>query len=134
MGLQNYRFMFNKGPDVLAGDADTLWIIAVGVPLHRVTSLSLAWLLTRPKRGSRYYRTALFLPTMIPPVAAALGFVFLFNPATGPINQGLESPRDEQPAPLVLQRVLVEVGARLPQPLGLRPDDDGLPRRAPRRA
>jgi multiple sugar transport system permease protein len=91
VGFQNYRFMFTKDPMFWQAMRNTLWIIAVGVPLQIVTSLSLAWLLTRPKRGSRYYRTFLFLPTMVPPVAAALGFVFLFNPATGPINQGLQT-------------------------------------------
>jgi multiple sugar transport system permease protein len=83
--------MFIKDPMFWQAMRNTLWIIAVGVPLQIVTSLSLAWLLTRPKRASRYYRTMLFLPTMVPPVAAALGFVFLFNPATGPINQGLQA-------------------------------------------
>ena len=132
VGLQNYRFMFTKDPMFWQAMRNTLWIIAVGVPLQIVTSLSLAWLLTRPKRGSRYYRTFLFLPTMVPPVAAALGFVFLFNPATGPINQGLKAVGRRQPAPVVLQRVLVEVGPRLPQPLGRRADHDDLPRRPPR--
>jgi multiple sugar transport system permease protein len=31
-----------------------------------------------------------YLPTMAPAVAATLGFVFLFNPATGPVNSILE--------------------------------------------
>ena len=60
VGLQNYRFMFTKDPMFWQAMRNTLWIIAVGVPLQIVTSLSLAWLPTRPKRGSRYYRTMLF--------------------------------------------------------------------------
>ncbi|HZN42176.1 MAG TPA: sugar ABC transporter permease [Actinomycetota bacterium] len=91
VGWQNYRFMFTKDPQFWIAMRNTLWIIAVGVPLQILTALTLGWLLTRPKRGSRFYRTALFLPTMVPPVAAALGFVFLFNPSTGPINQGLKA-------------------------------------------
>ena len=80
VGWQNYRFMFTKDPQFWIAMRNTLWIIAVGVPLQILTALTLGWLLTRPKRGSRVYRTVLFLPTMVPPVAAALGFVFLFNP------------------------------------------------------
>jgi len=91
VGWQNYRFMFTKDPQFWIAMRNTLWIIAVGVPLQILTALTLGWLLTRPKRGSRFYRTALFLPTMVPPVAAALGFVFLSNPSTGPINQGLKA-------------------------------------------
>jgi multiple sugar transport system permease protein len=41
--------------------------------------------LTRVRRGLGFYRTVFFLPTMVPLVAAALGFVFLLNPG-GPVN------------------------------------------------
>ena len=44
----------HQGPDVLAGDAEHAVDHRGGRPLQIVTSLSLAWLLTRPKRGSRY--------------------------------------------------------------------------------
>ncbi len=46
-------------------------------------------LLTRPKRGVNGYRTLFFMPSMAPTVGASLVFVYLFNPATGPINQFL---------------------------------------------
>jgi multiple sugar transport system permease protein len=46
-------------------------------------------LLTRPKRGVNVYRTLFFMPSMAPTVGATLVFVYLFNPATGPINQFL---------------------------------------------
>ena len=35
----------------------------------------------------KVYRTLYFMPTMAPAVAAALAFLYLFNPATGPVNQ-----------------------------------------------
>ena len=124
VGLQNYRFMFTKDPMFWQAMRNTLWIIAVGVPLQIVTSLSLAWLLTRPKRGSRYYRTFLFLPTMVPPVAAALGFRVPVQPGLRPDQPGTQGGGRRQPAPMVLQRLLVEVGPGLPQPVGRRTDDD----------
>jgi multiple sugar transport system permease protein len=67
------------------------------VPLRIVVSIATATLLVRPRRGLKAYRTLYFLPAMAPPVAAALAFVFIFNPATGPINQvlvslGMKSP------------------------------------------
>ena len=37
-------------------------------------------------RASGFFRTVFYLPTMAPAVAATLGFVYLFNPATGPVN------------------------------------------------
>lgn len=89
IGLSNYRFMFAKDPQFWQAMRNTLWMIGVGVPLQMFTALGTAVLLTRPRRGVKVYRTIFFLPTMAPPVAAALAFVFIFNPATGPINQAL---------------------------------------------
>ena len=53
--------------------------------------------LTRARRASGFFRTVFYLPTLAPPVAATLGFVFLLNPATGPVNTllgkvGVEGP------------------------------------------
>ena len=43
----------------------------------------------RSSAGSGVFRTLFYLPALAPPVAAALAFVFLFNPGTGPVNQFL---------------------------------------------
>jgi multiple sugar transport system permease protein len=50
-----------------------------------------AWILTMPKRGSNFYRTIFFLPSMVPTVAATMVFAYIFNPAYGPINKALEA-------------------------------------------
>lgn len=86
-GLANYRFMLTKDPFFWLSIRNTLWIVVVGVPLRIVVAVATASLLVRPRRGVKVYRTLYFLPSMAPPVAAALAFLFLFNPATGPINQ-----------------------------------------------
>ena len=87
VGLDNYRFMFTKDPQFWQAMRNTIWMICVGVPLAMVVSLGTAMLLSRPSSGMKAYRTILFLPTMAPPVAAALAFFVIFNPATGPVNQ-----------------------------------------------
>jgi multiple sugar transport system permease protein len=79
--------MFTKDPQFWQAMRNTIWMICVGVPLSMVVALGTAMLLTRPRRGMKAYRTILFLPTMAPPVAAALAFFVIFNPATGPVNQ-----------------------------------------------
>jgi len=89
VGLANYRYMFTADPQFWLAIRNTIWIIVVGVPLRIVLGILTAMLLTRPKRGVKVYRTIYFLPSMAPPVAAALAFVYVFNPATGPINQML---------------------------------------------
>jgi multiple sugar transport system permease protein len=43
-------------------------------------------MLARAKRGLGFFRTVFYLPALAPPVAATLGFVYLLNPSTGPVN------------------------------------------------
>jgi multiple sugar transport system permease protein len=82
------------------------------VPAQIVFAVSIAWVLTRPKRGVGVYRTIFFLPYMVPLVAASLGFVFLLNPS-GPVNRILgllhlpqplwfQDPRFSKPALVLL--------------------------------
>ena len=87
IGLDNYTFMFTRDPFFWLAMRNTLWVIAVGVPLRIAFAIFTAWLLTLPKKGTRLYRTLYFLPSMAPPAAAALAFVLVFQPSYGPINQ-----------------------------------------------
>src|SRR3954467_11940821 len=86
VGLANYRYMFNVDPQIWTAVKNTLWLIAVMVPLQVVFAYGIAMLLARAKSGVGLLRTIFYLPTLAPPVAATLGFVFLLNPATGPVN------------------------------------------------
>ena len=45
----------------------------------------------------KIYRTIFFMPSLAPPVAVALAFVFIFNPRTGPINVVLNKLGWEDP-------------------------------------
>lgn len=87
VGLENYSYMFTRDPFFWLAIRNTVWVIAVGVPLRIAFGILTAWLLTLPKRGSRVYRTLYFMPSMAPPAAAALAFVLVFQPSYGPINQ-----------------------------------------------
>jgi multiple sugar transport system permease protein len=89
VGLSNYRFMFTHDPNFWISVRNTVWMIVVSTPLQIAFAIGCAVILTRPKRGIGVYRTIFFLPTMVPVVAAALGFTFILNPA-GPINQVLK--------------------------------------------
>ena len=97
VGTDNYRLLFTRDPFFWQAIRNTVWIIAVGVPLRIIFGIFTAWLLTLPRRGSRVYRTIYFLPSIAPPAAAALAFVVVFNPRFGPINQilrgiGIDGP------------------------------------------
>jgi multiple sugar transport system permease protein len=79
--------MFTKDPQVVTAAYNTLWLVAILVPARMLFGLAVATLVTRLKSGLGVFRTVFYLPALVPPVAGVLAFVFLFNPATGPVNQ-----------------------------------------------
>jgi multiple sugar transport system permease protein len=97
IGLANYKYLFNDDPQVGSAVKNTLWIIAVLVPLQVVFAYGVAMMLARARRGAGFFRTIFYLPALAPPVAATLAFVYILNPATGPVNiilgkLGIEGP------------------------------------------
>ncbi len=90
IGLANYKFLFTKDQTVWPAVKNTLWFIAIAVPLQVLFALGIAVMLSRARRGVGVFRTVFYLPALAPPVAATLGFVYLLNPATGPVNTILE--------------------------------------------
>jgi len=86
VGLANYRYLFTIDPQVWTAVENTLWMIVVAVPLQVLFAFGIAVMVVRAKSGSGLYRTVFYLPALAPPVAATLGFVYLLNPATGPVN------------------------------------------------
>jgi multiple sugar transport system permease protein len=69
-----YRSLLNTGFMVLR------------IPLMMALSLSIAMLLNRRARGIGVYRTAYYVPAIVPLVAASLLWISIFNPGTGALN------------------------------------------------
>jgi multiple sugar transport system permease protein len=90
VGLGNYRYLFNDDPEIWTAVRNTLWLVAVLVPLQVLFAFGVATMLARAKTGIGFFRTVFYLPALVPPVAATLGFVYILNPATGPVNTILE--------------------------------------------
>jgi len=86
VGLANYRYLFEVDPQIWTAVKNTLWLIAVLVPLQVLFAFGIALMLARARAGVGVFRTIFYLPALAPPVAATLGFVYILNPATGPIN------------------------------------------------
>ena len=98
---------------------NTLWLIVFMVPLQVLFAFGVAMLVARARRGVGFFRTVFYLPALAPPVAATLGFVYLLNPATGPVNIVLSHLGDPGAA-LVRLTDLVEAVALAARPLGSR--------------
>lgn len=89
VGTDNYVFMLTKDPQVRKAAFNTLWLMVILVPARMLFALAVSSLVVRLKAGVGFFRSAYYLPALVPPVAGVLAFVFLLNPATGPINQVL---------------------------------------------
>lgn len=86
IGLTNYRQLFTSDPDFSMAVYNTLYFAIVSIPLAIIFSFALAMLLNAKIRFQVVYRTIYFLPTLVPEVALALVWVYLFTPGTGLIN------------------------------------------------
>lgn len=89
VGFRNYDYFLHDDPQVLQAIRNTLWLVVVLVPARIMFALVVSQILVTIKRGAGILRALYYLPALAPPVAATLMFVFLFNPATGPVNKAL---------------------------------------------
>ena len=90
VGFANFRIL---AADPIVGQAlaNSLFFILLAVPLRIAGALGLALLLFRPRRGGGAYRAAVYVPTVIPEVAFAFIWLWVFNPVFGPVNVALEA-------------------------------------------
>jgi multiple sugar transport system permease protein len=56
------------------------------LPLSTLAALGLAMLLNMDVKGRAIYRTIFYIPSIVPIVASCMVFVWMFNPATGIVN------------------------------------------------
>lgn len=89
VGLDNYRNLF-KDKVFLTALANTLYMIAFGVPITTITAISVSILLNNKNlRGTSAFRVIFFIPTLIPTVISCLLWVWMLQPDTGIINKVL---------------------------------------------
>jgi multiple sugar transport system permease protein len=88
VGFDNFRELWNDEV-FFTSFRNSLMFILFAVPLRLLGALSLALLLHKRFRGVAAYRTAGYLPTVVPEVAFALLWLWIFNPLYGPLNLAL---------------------------------------------
>lgn len=88
LGLQNYRDLFHD-----ANFRQSLWntayIVVLSVPIGIIVALLLAVMLNLKVRGQSIYRVIFFLPAIVPVVASAVVWSYVFNPQYGVLNNML---------------------------------------------
>jgi multiple sugar transport system permease protein len=100
VGLANYANLLGRHYDAVveraAWNDPIFWkslantaFMLLAVPLGIVAGLGLALLLDARVRGQHVYRTAYYLPSIVPAVAGFLLWLWIFDPSRGPLNMGL---------------------------------------------
>ncbi len=91
IGLKNFVFMFTDDTTFPITIYNTLYLVIVGVPLGLVAAFLLAVLLNNSVIGRPVFRTIFFLPSIVPVIATAMVWLWIYNPNYGVINATLAS-------------------------------------------
>ena len=86
IGLENYRFLFTEDPLFWKALGNTLYMVAVGLPVGIAVSLGIALLMNQRLKGMAFYRTLYYLPSITPVVATSILWLWLLNPEIGLVN------------------------------------------------
>ncbi|MEZ4709132.1 MAG: sugar ABC transporter permease [Caldilineaceae bacterium] len=90
LGIDNYTEAVTRDPLFWKSVSNTLYFIGFSVPLGIVAAFGLALMLNAQIRGTTFYRTVYYLPSVVPTVAAVIVWVFIFETRRGILNFGLE--------------------------------------------
>ena len=90
VGLGNYQEILDD-PLFYTSLYNTVYIVALAVPLSMMAAFGLAMLLNQKVRMMAAYRTAYFIPSIVPAVAGAALWLYLLQPQWGLVNGFLES-------------------------------------------
>lgn len=89
VGVENYRRLVRQDPLFWKALTNTVLYALVTVPLGIIGSLVIALVLNQQVKGVRLFRTLFYLPSMVPAVASALVWQWVFNADNGILNQAL---------------------------------------------
>jgi multiple sugar transport system permease protein len=85
IGLDNYNQMIH---DTVFWKSlgNTMYYAVMALPAGMLVSLGLALMLNTNIRGQTIYRTVIFLPSLVPTIASAMIWLWMFNPGEGLFN------------------------------------------------
>jgi multiple sugar transport system permease protein len=99
VGLQNYTDAFTVDDQFLPSLFRTFYYAGVTVPLGVLGSLVLALFLNVKVKGTSFFRTLFFMPSLVPIVASTVLWVWMLQPDWGLVNDlmwrifGIQGPR-----------------------------------------
>lgn len=91
IGLANYADTLFNDELFRTVIGNTVYFVALGVPLGLITAFALAVLLNNDIKLRPFFRTVFFLPSIVPAIASAEVWRWVYNPQWGLINSSLRS-------------------------------------------
>jgi multiple sugar transport system permease protein len=85
VGLANYESLFHD-PLFWLSVRNTLYIVVIGGIAGICMGLGSALLLNKPGKGIAFYRSAIFIPAVVPVVSMVIAWVWILNPDYGLLN------------------------------------------------
>ena len=100
VGLKNYQDLLSENGDravLIKALSNIVYLAGFGIPLGLIAGLGIALLLNSKVKGMRYYRTAFFLPSVVPTVVIVILWMFILSadPARGLVNSGWQKTISE---------------------------------------
>lgn len=86
IGLRNYQRLLTEDENFRVVVWNTVYFVVVGVPIGVAIAFLLATLLNNEFRFRSFFRTIFFLPSIVPVVATAMVWLWIYNPRFGLIN------------------------------------------------
>src|SRR5690606_28898017 len=87
IGFDNYIRMFSgEDPFFYKSLKATFLYVVLAVPSYMIFAFMLAMLLNAKIKGLAFFRTIFYLPSIVPVVASAMIWMWLYNPDLGLLN------------------------------------------------
>lgn len=86
IGLTNYVRLFTIDPDFWKVMYNTVYYVGIGVPLGATVAFLIANLLNGDVKGRTFFRSLIFIPSIVPAVCTAVVWLFILNTQYGLIN------------------------------------------------
>lgn len=90
VGTKNYEVLVTRDPLFWKSLGNTALYVLFSVPLGLTGSLMIAVLLNQKVKAIPVFRTLFYLPSLVPAVASALLWQWVFHPENGLLNYGLD--------------------------------------------
>jgi multiple sugar transport system permease protein len=91
IGLTNYTRLFTVDPDFWTVMYNTLYYVGFGVPLGIAVAFLIANLLNSNIQGRTFFRSVIYIPSIVPAVCTAMVWLFILNVQYGVINGVLKT-------------------------------------------